>query len=82
MLISKLLIKKSMATYSYKCLNCNNVFNLRATIKEKEEAKDEKFTCPKCQSKSIKYNFSLANFFKNIFNSDNNSSNCCSGKKF
>lgn len=68
-----------MATYIYKCVDCKNVFEINATIQEKEDGKAEKFACPKCQSKNIKPEFSIINFFKNIFKS-NETNECCSGK--
>jgi len=67
-----------MTTYSYKCSNCDNVFDIEATIQEKEESKGEKFVCPKCQSKNIKQKFSVINFIKNVFKSDGKSNGCCS----
>ena len=66
-----------MTIYNYKCLKCENVFNIEATLKEKEEG-GEKFICPKCGSKEIKQNFSAVNFVKNIFASDNKGG-CCGG---
>lgn len=66
-----------MATYKYKCLTCNDIFNINATIQEKEEGKKDKFSCPKCQSKNIKEQFSASNFMKNIFTDDKGC--CCSG---
>jgi len=67
-----------MATYAYKCSACGNAFEVKATIEEKEEAKNEKFSCPKCRSKSIKQEFSAVNFIKNVFKSDKKSDGRCS----
>jgi len=67
-----------MATYAYKCSGCGNVFDIEATIQEKEEGKSEKFSCPRCQSKNIKQEFSAGNFIKNIFKNGNKTEGCCS----
>lgn len=68
-----------MTQYVYKCLDCGNVFDVAATIQEKEEGKSEKFVCPKCQSKKIKQEFSASNFIKNIFKNNSSSGGCCPG---
>jgi len=67
-----------MATYAYKCADCGEAFEIMATIKEKEEAKGEKFACPKCGSKNIKPEFSAGNFIKNIFKGEEKACGCCS----
>lgn len=67
-----------MATYAYKCSACGNVFDLKATIQEKEAG--EKFACLKCGSKDIKQEFSAVNFIKNVFKRENQTGNCCSGE--
>jgi len=67
-----------MPTYSYKCLGCGQVFDVRATLQEKEEGKGGKFTCPKCRSNNLKQEFSAANFVKNIFAEDK--AGCCPGE--
>lgn len=68
-----------MAKYTYKCADCGNVFDIEATIQEKEEGKSEKFVCPKCQSKNIKQDFSAGNFLKNVFSGGKDKGGCCSG---
>ncbi len=68
-----------MATYTYKCADCGNVFDIEASIQEKEEGKSEKFVCPKCQSKNIKQDFSAGNFLKNVFSGRKDKGGCCSG---
>lgn len=68
-----------MAKYSYKCLVCGQVFDIQATIQEKEEGRDHKFACPKCRSKNVKQEFSAVNFVKNVFAGGNKAS-CCSNK--
>jgi putative FmdB family regulatory protein len=68
-----------MTTYTYKCLDCENIFDIQATIQDREESKGDKFICPKCQSKNIKQQFSPANFVKNIFKSGVKTGGCCSG---
>jgi len=65
-----------MTTYRYKCSDCKNVFEIEATIEEKEEGKSEKFVCLKCKSKNIKQEFSVSNLIKNVFRSDNKSGGC------
>lgn len=70
-----------MATYAYKCSDCDNAFDIIATIKEKEEGKSDKFACPKCQSKNIKQEFSAVNFIKNVFRGDKKAGGCgCGGE--
>lgn len=66
-----------MATYNYKCSKCENIFDLAATLQEKE-AGGEKFVCPKCGSKEIKQQYHAVNFIKNIFVSENKGG-CCGG---
>ncbi|MCX6751397.1 MAG: hypothetical protein NT161_01360 [Candidatus Nomurabacteria bacterium] len=74
-----------MNTYTYKCLDCKNVFGIMATIEEKEGGISEKFICPKCHSKNTKQEFSAGNFIKNVFKSNdkggcgsgNNNGGCC-----
>lgn len=70
-----------MPTYRCKCSDCDAIFDVSATIKEKEEEKPEKFFCPKCKSKNVKHKFSLANFAKNVFGGNEKSEGCCSGPK-
>lgn len=68
-----------MATYAYKCSDCGNVFDIKATIKEKEQCQSEKFACSKCRSKNIKQEFSAANFIKNVFKGDKKAGGCGCG---
>lgn len=68
-----------MPTYSFQCTACGNIFDLTASIQEKEEGKGEKFACPKCKSKNIKQEFSAANFIKNVFKKDAPACGCCPG---
>lgn len=70
-----------MARYTYKCSDCGSVFDIEATMQEKEEGKSEKFTCPVCKSKKIKQDFSPVNFLRNVFKSESKKSGCCSGEK-
>jgi len=69
-----------MAKYSYKCLDCGGIFDIQATVQEKEGDGASKFACPECKSKRILPQFSPANFVKNIFISENKSGGCCSGQ--
>jgi putative FmdB family regulatory protein len=41
-----------MPLYDYQCQNCNAVFEVRATFKEKEQGL--KPPCPQCQSKQTR----------------------------
>ena len=66
-----------MPTYSYKCNDCNNKFEIIISIKEKEE-KNNKPKCPKCKSKNTKEVFSLKSFFSS--NKDGDNGCCCSGR--
>lgn len=68
-----------MSKYSYKCLDCGYVFDIQASIKEKEEGGGNKFVCPKCRSKIILQKFSSANFVKNIFSGDDKGGGGCCG---
>jgi putative FmdB family regulatory protein len=69
-----------MATYTYKCADCSNTFDVQATIQEKEEGKGSKFICPKCRSENIRQEFSVTNFIRNVFKGDAKTGGCCSGK--
>jgi putative FmdB family regulatory protein len=66
-----------MAIYSYKCLDCSHVFDIEASIEEKETNSADKFFCPKCNSHNIKQEFSFVNFLKSAFKTKSSSS-CCS----
>lgn len=55
-----------MTVFKYKCSKCGNVFEIEATMQEKEEAVNEKFICPKCVP-------------QNNFASIDQSGGCCSG---
>lgn len=71
-----------MATYSYKCSECGCVFDIQASIKEKEEGGGSKFACPKCRSKKVQQKFSSANFVKNVFSDgDKSGGGCCGPNK-
>lgn len=59
---------------NYKCKPCGNVFEVNASIKEKET---RKFKCPKCGSEETKEKFSL----KNLFKSDDCGCSCNCKKK-
>jgi putative FmdB family regulatory protein len=66
-----------MPKYIYKCKDCNNKFNIEASIKEKEEG-GNRFNCPKCKSKNTKQVFSLKSFFSK--DKESGDGCCCSGK--
>lgn len=66
-----------MPKYSYKCNDCENKFEVEASIKENEEG-GEKFCCPKCQSQKTKQIFSLMSFFSK---DKNKGGGCCCGGK-
>lgn len=74
-----------MSVYTYKCDDCGNVFNVEASLEEKESGQSEKFICPKCKSKKISGHFSASNFLKNIFAGDkgcgcsSSGDSCCGG---
>ncbi len=53
-----------MMTYSYKCNNCNQEFEVRATLAEKEKLDPDKFKCPDCGSTEIKQIIGACNFIK------------------
>jgi len=71
-----------MNTYNYKCLDCDSITEIKATIQEKEEGKSDKFACSKCKSKNIKQQIFVTSFVKNIFkNKDGGCGDggCCAG---
>jgi len=67
-----------MATYAYQCTDCENIFDIQATIQEKEEGKGAQFLCPKCKSANIRQKFSIIHFIKNAFKGDEKPESCCS----
>lgn len=69
-----------MSTYRLKCSDCGNVFDVQVTLQQYEEEGAGHFPCPKCHSENATQEFSVANFFKNVFRSDGESGGCCSGK--
>ena len=72
-----------MPKYTYKCNECENKFDVEASIKEKEEDSDKdsnKFNCPKCKSKHTKQVFSLMSFFSSDKGGDKGKGCCCKGK--
>ena len=68
-----------MSTYAYKCNDCGNAFDVNASIQEKEEGKDKKFACSKCQSENTKQVFSAGHFIKNIVKGEGKEEGSCSG---
>jgi len=69
-----------MSTYRLKCSDCGNVFDVQVTLQEREEAKAGQFACPKCHSENASQEFSMANFFKNVFEGSDEAGGCCSDK--
>jgi predicted nucleic acid-binding Zn ribbon protein len=61
-----------MASYSYKCADCDNVLKIEASIQQKEEGS---FKCTKCHSENVKQEFSVGDFLKNVFKGEEDS--CC-----
>jgi len=59
---------------NYKCNSCGNIFEVKASIKDKET---KKFKCSKCGSEETKEKFSL----KNLFKSDDCGCSCSCQKK-
>jgi putative FmdB family regulatory protein len=51
-------------TYSYKCNQCNQEFEIRATLAEKEKLSPDKFKCPNCGSSEITQIIVSCNFVK------------------
>lgn len=70
----------NMATYKYKCADCDNKFAIKASIREKEEVELKARMCPKCHSKNTKQEFSMVHFVKNIFRDGEESDGCCRPK--
>lgn len=48
-----------MPTYSYKCDDCEQDFDIEATVEEKIAGVPDKFICPQCGSSKVTQNFSL-----------------------
>lgn len=68
-----------MSQYRCQCSACGRVFDVQASLREREEGRSEKFACPQCRSEKVKPVFSPVNFIKNIFCGGRTES-CCSGK--
>lgn len=49
-----------MPIYGYKCLDCGEDFDIKATVAEKVDNDPKKFFCSACGSKNVKQEFSLA----------------------
>ena len=62
-----------MPTYKYKCRNCNSVFTVRASIKEKTDGLVLK--CPDCSGKDV---FQLFNSIGIIGSNSGNKNKGCS----
>lgn len=58
-----------MPTYTYKCIKCENVFELFATYKNYDNIKTK---CPKCSSKKTErcYDIDLRNISGSVIKSD------------
>ncbi|MCG2762320.1 MAG: zinc ribbon domain-containing protein [Candidatus Atribacteria bacterium] len=68
--------KIDMPNYDFKCQDCQETFEVRATIKEMEESK---IYCEKCKSKNIKRIFNGFGFCSGKSSSSmNSSSSSCS----
>lgn len=39
--------------YSYKCKSCGEIFDIKATLEEKEKNSNEIFRCQKCESSDV-----------------------------
>ena len=53
-----------MPIYSYKCNKCNQEFEIKATLAEKEKTSPDKFKCPNCGSTEITQIMKACNFVK------------------
>ena len=65
-----------MPTYGYKCLDCGEDFDVKATVAEKIANDPKIFVCSECGSKNVKQEFSLAAL---ISKSGNQSGGCDPG---
>ena len=63
-----------MPTYEYNCEKCGTIFNVHATIKEKEVGLDP--TCPKCGFKNARQVISAGMFIRSSDSSNFNPPNC------
>ncbi|RMD59241.1 zinc ribbon domain-containing protein [Candidatus Parcubacteria bacterium] len=66
-----------MPIYSYHCQDCQNDFEIKATVAENQAKKGDKFSCPQCGSRNIKQNFGAVGYIKS--SSSSSSSACSSG---
>jgi putative FmdB family regulatory protein len=66
--------KIDMPNYNFECQNCQEAFEVRATIKEMEEGK---IFCIKCNSKNIRRIFNGFGFCSGKSSSMNSSSSSC-----
>jgi putative FmdB family regulatory protein len=48
-----------MPIYSYKCEDCENAFDITATVEEKTVNDPNVFACPACESPNVAQKFSL-----------------------
>jgi putative FmdB family regulatory protein len=68
-----------MMTYSYKCNQCNQEFEIRATLEEKEKSSPDKFRCPHCGSTEIIQTIKACNFVKGSGEKDSQINSCPTG---
>ena len=66
-------------TYSYKCNKCNQEFEIRATLAEKEKSSSDKFKCPNCGFSEITQIIKACNFVKGSGEKDSQPNSCPTG---
>ncbi len=70
-----------MASYSFKCNECENIFDLQLSLEEKEMGSPKKI-CPQCSSKEIKQIIVACNTTKSSGKSNINQSPPCGNSGF
>ncbi len=66
-----------MPYYSYQCQDCGEVFDIRATIREKEAGLEPE--CPRCHRKRTRQSLVLASVLRSKGGTMTPPSGCCSG---
>lgn len=68
-----------MPIYPYKCNQCNEEFEVKASLSEKEEMSKNKFKCKECGSNNIQQVITASGVVKSSNNSGGCGRGCCGG---
>lgn len=66
-----------MPTYKYNCQKCDNTFEVKASLEEKEKNDPKKFKCNNCGSSDLKQDFCGTNI--SATNHEKGHSGSCGG---